>query len=161
MGEQGKQSVFHSSEVELMEAIQLIRSRIAETRPMRIVIDSLSELRHLAGDDATYRLNMDALKPYLIEDDRTVVMVDTLSSPDNFALHTLVHGVINLSFTTPGGRPLPPAVADTEDPGREVPGGASRFRGSDRQGCGLPATRAGVEDGAAELQSGSQWYRRA
>jgi circadian clock protein KaiC len=57
---------------------------------MRIVIDSLSELRHLAGDDATYRLNMDALKPYLIEDDRTVVMVDTLSSPDNFALHT--HG---------------------------------------------------------------------
>ena len=101
MGEQGKQSVFHSSEVELMEAIGLIRTRIAETRPKRIVIDSLSELRHLAGDDATYRLNMDALKPYLIDDDRTVVMVDTLSSPDNFALHTMVHGVINLSFTAP------------------------------------------------------------
>ena len=101
MGEQGNQSVFHSSEVELMDAIKLIRSRIAETRPMRIVIDSLSEFRHLAGDDATYRLNMDALKPYLIDDDRTVVMVDTLSSPDNFALHTLVHGVINLSFSSP------------------------------------------------------------
>lgn len=101
MGAQGKQSVFHSSEVELMEAIKLIRARIAETLPKRIVIDSLSELRHLAGDDATYRLNMDALKPYLIEGDRTVIMVDTLSSPDNFALHTMVHGVINLSFTTP------------------------------------------------------------
>ena len=31
MGEQGKQSVFHSSEVELMEAINLIRTRIAES----------------------------------------------------------------------------------------------------------------------------------
>jgi circadian clock protein KaiC len=101
MGAQGKQSVFRSSEVELMEAIELIRTRIAETRPTRIVIDSLSEFRHLAGDDATYRLNMDALKPYLIGDDRTVVMVDTLSAPDTFALQTMVHGVINLSFTAP------------------------------------------------------------
>ena len=101
MGKHGTQSVFHSSEVELMEAIKLITSRIAETRPKRIVIDSLSEFRHLAGDDATYRLNMDALKPYLIDDDRTVVMVDTLSSPSSFALHTMVHGVINLSFTAP------------------------------------------------------------
>lgn len=101
MGEQGKQSVFHASEVELMEAIKLIRTRIADTRPKRIVIDSLSELRHLAGDDATYRLNMDALKPCLIEGDRTVIMVDTLSSPDNFALHTMVHGVIKLDFTVP------------------------------------------------------------
>jgi circadian clock protein KaiC len=33
MGEQGKQSVFHSSEVELMEAIKLIRTRIAEHGP--------------------------------------------------------------------------------------------------------------------------------
>ena len=101
MGRQGSQSVFHSAEVELMEAIKLIRGRIAETRPMRIVIDSLSEFRHLAGDNVNYRLNMDALKPFLIDDDRTVMMVDTLSSPDNFALHTMVHGVINLSFTTP------------------------------------------------------------
>lgn len=101
MGEQGKQSVFHSSEVELMEAIKLIRIRIAETQPMRVVIDSLSEFRHLAGDNAVYRLNLDALKPNLIDNDRTVVMVDTLSSPDVFALHTMVHGVISLSFSTP------------------------------------------------------------
>lgn len=101
MGAQGKQSVFHSSEVELMETINLIRTRIAETRPVRIVIDSLSEFRHLAGDDATYRLNMDALKPCLIDGDQTVIMVDTLSSPDSFALHTMVHGVINLGFSIP------------------------------------------------------------
>lgn len=101
MGAQGAQTVFHASEVELMEAINLIRDRIGTTRPKRIVIDSLSEFRHLAGDDATYRLNMDALKLYLIDDERTVVLVDTLSSPDNFALHTMVHGVINLSFSAP------------------------------------------------------------
>lgn len=101
IGAQGKQSVLHSSEVELMEALELIRTRIAETRPARIVIDSLSEFRHLAGDEATYRLNMEVLKFDVMDDDRTVIMVDTLSSPDNFALHTMVHGVINLSFDTP------------------------------------------------------------
>lgn len=101
MGTQGKQSVFHSSEVELMQAIRLIKERIAATRPMRIVIDSLSEFRHLAGDDATYRLNLDALKPLLTEGGRTVVLVDTLSPQDKSALHTMVHGVINLSFSSP------------------------------------------------------------
>jgi len=101
LGEQGTQTVFHSSEVELMEAIKLIQSRITETQPTRVVIDSLSEFRYLAGDNAVYRLNMDALKPHLIDNGRTVMLVDTLSSPDSFALHTMVHGVINLSFSSP------------------------------------------------------------
>ncbi len=101
MGAQGKQSVFHSSEVEMLGAIDLIRTRIGETKPARIVIDSLSEFRHLAGDEASYRLNMDALKSYMLDDQRTVMLVDTLSAPDSFALHTMVHGVINLSFSSP------------------------------------------------------------
>ncbi len=101
MGDEGKQSVFHSSEVELMEVIRLIQIRIDEIQPTRLVIDSLSEFRHLAGNDAVYRLNMDVLKPHLIAENRTAIMVDTLSSPDSYSLHTLVHGVISLSFTSP------------------------------------------------------------
>jgi len=101
MGDEGKQSVFYSSEVELMEVIKLIETRIDEIQPTRLVIDSLSEFRHLAGSDAVYRLNMDVLKPHLIAENRTAIMVDTLSSPDTYSLHTLVHGVISLSFSSP------------------------------------------------------------
>ena len=101
MGDEGKQSVFYSSEVELMEVIKLIEARIDEIQPTRLVIDSLSEFRHLAGNDAVYRLNMDVLKPHLIAENRTAIMVDTLSSPDTYSLHTLVHGVISLSFSSP------------------------------------------------------------
>jgi circadian clock protein KaiC len=101
IGTEGRQSVFHSSEVELMEVVKLIRAGISEIKPVRLVIDSLSELRHLAGDNGVYRLNVDALKPHLIDENCTAVLVDTLSSPDSFALHTLVHGVISLSFSTP------------------------------------------------------------
>ena len=101
MGDEGKQSVFYSSEIELMEVIKLIHARIDEIQPTRLVIDSLSEFRHLAGDDAVYRLNMDVLKPHLIAENRTAIMVDTLSSPSSYSLHTLVHGVISLSFFSP------------------------------------------------------------
>lgn len=101
MGDDGKQSVFYSSEVELMEVIKLIEARIDEIKPTRLVIDSLSEFRHLAGDGAVYRLNMDVLKPHLTAENRTAIMVDTLSSPDSYSLHTLVHGVISLSFSSP------------------------------------------------------------
>src|SRR6056297_2348814 len=101
MGDEGKQSVFYSSEVELMEVIKLIEARIDEIQPTRLVIDSLSEFRHLAGSDAVYRLNMYVLKAHLIAENRTAIMVDTLSSPDTYSLHTLVHGVISLSFSSP------------------------------------------------------------
>ncbi len=106
IGEKGRQSVFHSSEIELVDAINLVRQAIADLGPSRIVIDSLSEFRHLAGDDAVYRLNMDALKPHLVAQDCTVVMVDTLVAPDRFALHTMVHGVISLNYTTPDVGPF-------------------------------------------------------
>ena len=101
IGDQGRQSVFHSSEVELVDAINLIRQAITDLGPSRIVIDSLSEFRHLAGDNAVYRLNMDALKPQLVAQGCTVVLVDTLAAPDSFALHTMAHGVISLGYTAP------------------------------------------------------------
>lgn len=100
MGE-GVQSVFHSSEVEFAEATTLIRKRIEALRPRRVVIDGLSELRHLADQESVYRLHMDALKPQLIDDDRTVLLIDSRSAQDGFALHTLVHGVIGLDYEAP------------------------------------------------------------
>ena len=82
--------------------IERIRARIHELRPTRVVIDSLSELRHLAGEGPRYRLHMEALKPSLLEHDSTVILADgPIAGVGGFALHTLVHGVIRLEYLTP------------------------------------------------------------
>ena len=101
-GETGQQTMFHSSEIEFTEVIERIRARIQELRPTRVVIDSLSELRHLAGEGPRYRLHMETLKPSLLEHDSTVILADgPIAGIGGFALHTLVHGVITLEYLTP------------------------------------------------------------
>lgn len=101
-GETGQQTMFHPSEIEFTEVIEQIRARIQELRPTRVVIDSLSELRHLAGDGPRYRLHMETLKPSLLEHDSTVILADgPIAGIGGFALHTLVHGVIRLEYLTP------------------------------------------------------------
>jgi circadian clock protein KaiC len=101
-GEAGQQSLFHPSEIEFVEVIERIRARIHELRPTRVVIDSLSELRHLADEGPRYRLHMEALKPSLLEHDSTVILADgPIAGVGGFALHTLVHGVISLDYLTP------------------------------------------------------------
>ena len=85
--EAGQQSLFHPSEVEFVQVVKRIRAQIHQLRPMRVVIDSLSELRHLAGEGPRYRLHMEALKPSLLEHDSTVILAD--AGANGFALHIL------------------------------------------------------------------------
>ena len=100
--EAGQQSLFHPSEVEFVQVVERIRAQIHQLRPTRVVIDSLSELRHLAGEGPRYRLHMEALKPSLLEHDSTVILADgPIAGANGFALHTLVHGVITLEYLTP------------------------------------------------------------
>ena len=68
--------MFHPSEIEFTEVIERIRNRIDELRPARVVIDSLSELRHLAGEGPATGCSMEALKPSLLEHDSTVIVAD-------------------------------------------------------------------------------------
>ncbi len=102
LGEAEQQSLFHPSEIEFVEVIERIRTRIIELRPKRVVIDSLSELRHLAGDGPRFRLQLESLKPSLLAHAGTIVLADgPITGQDGFALHTLVHGVIALDYLTP------------------------------------------------------------
>ena len=101
-GTAGQQTLFHPSEIEFTEVVERIRARINELRPSRVVIDSLSELRHLAGEGPRYRLHLEALKPSLLEHDSTVILADgPIAGSGGFALHTLVHGVISLEYLVP------------------------------------------------------------
>ena len=57
-----RQTVFHTSELELTEAMQPLLDHVARVKPARVVFDSLSEIRLLAQHPLRYRRQILALK---------------------------------------------------------------------------------------------------
>src|SRR6185503_6449075 len=57
-------TMFHPSEVELGETVRSILADVDRTRPTRMVFDSLSEMRLLAGNPLRYRRQVLALKQF-------------------------------------------------------------------------------------------------
>ncbi|XRD77661.1 AAA family ATPase [Dyella marensis] len=99
LGEGRNQSVFHSWEVELGETVRLIRQEVARIEPVRVVFDSLSELRLLAQDPLRYRRQVLALKQFFSPLNTTVLFIDDLTSEGrdrDTHLHSISHGVISL-----------------------------------------------------------------
>ena len=100
-GEQ-QYTVFHPAEVELSETTRAIRDIVERTKPQRVVFDSLSELRLLAGSTLRYRRQVFALKQFLAERGATVIVLDDSSTADHeLHVHTLAHGIILLEQTQP------------------------------------------------------------
>jgi circadian clock protein KaiC len=92
-----EQSILYPSEVELGETIGKITARIEETQPVRVVFDSLSEMRLLAQDPLRYRRQVLALKQFLSTRSCTVLLLDDKTSePGDLQLHSISHGVISL-----------------------------------------------------------------
>jgi circadian clock protein KaiC len=96
-GEDARQTMFHTSEVELGETMKLLFDEIERIDPARIVLDSLSEMRLLAQNPLRYRRQIFAFKHFLGRSRATVLVLDdmTSNSPD-LQLHSIVHGVITL-----------------------------------------------------------------
>jgi circadian clock protein KaiC len=92
-----RQTLFHSSEIELGEVAQLISDKIDSANPARIVLDSLSEMNMLAQSPLRYRRHILALKRYLTKKGATVLLLDDLTAVDHdLQLHSIAHGVITL-----------------------------------------------------------------
>lgn len=96
--QEGEQyTMFHPSEVELPQATQTILSEVERAKPVRVVFDSLSELRLLAGSPLRYRRQILALKRYFSGRDCTVVLLDDLTATDrDLQVQSIAHGVIQL-----------------------------------------------------------------
>jgi circadian clock protein KaiC len=95
-------TVFHPSEVELTETTRKILADVDRTRPSRIVFDSLSELRLLAGNPLRYRRQILALKQFFGGRKCTVLMLDDLTSAEHdLQVQSIAHGAILLEHTTP------------------------------------------------------------
>lgn len=91
-----QQSVFHPSEVELGETTRKVMDRVDELRPVRVVFDSLSEVRLLAQNALRYRRQILALKQFFSARECTVLLLDDKTAQSDQHLHSIAHGVITL-----------------------------------------------------------------
>jgi circadian clock protein KaiC len=99
---QRQNTLFHPAEVELNETIERVLALVDESKPQRIVIDSLSEMRLLAGDLLRYRRQILALKQQFATRDATVIFLDDGSGDrGDSQLESLAHGVIELDRAAP------------------------------------------------------------
>lgn len=94
---ESEQSILDPSEVELGETIAGVMECVDRLRPVRVVFDSLSEMRLLAQNSLRYRRQILALKQYFSTRQCTVLLLDDRSSdPGDLQLHSIAHGVITL-----------------------------------------------------------------
>ena len=95
-------TVFHPAEVELSETTRSIRETVDRVKPTRVVFDSLTELRLLAGSTLRYRRQVLAIKQFLADRGCTVLVLDNTSPTDQeFHVQTLAHGIVVLEQTQP------------------------------------------------------------
>lgn len=97
-----QQSLLYSSDLELGETTKAIFEQIEAVRPVRVVLDSLSEIRLLAGSSLRYRRQILALKHYFARHSATVLMLDDLTADaQDKTVHSVAHGVIRLEELAP------------------------------------------------------------
>jgi len=94
--------MFQPSDVELGETTRAILAEVERTKPRRIVIDSLSEMRLLAQNPLRYRRQTLALKQFFIGRECTVLLLDDLTSEtEDLQLQSIAHGVLSLEQLSP------------------------------------------------------------
>ena len=105
--DESAQTVFKASEVELSEFRGRLEAAVDHANPDRVVIDSVSELRLLAGDSRQHRKQIALLKRYFVQRGCTLLLTDdnTAEAPQSL-LHSLAHGVVALTSASRafGGR---------------------------------------------------------
>ena len=90
-------TIFHPAEVELQQTVEEVLKAVEERNPIRVVFDSLSEMRLLAREPLRFRRQILAMKQFFNGRDCTVLLLDDKTAPDgDLQLHSLAHGVIVL-----------------------------------------------------------------
>jgi circadian clock protein KaiC len=102
LDERQQQSLLYSSDLELGETTKRIFEAMHASKPDRVVLDSLSEIRLLAQSSLRYRRQLLALKHYFSQNKVTVLLLDDLTADalDN-TIQSIAHGVIRLEELLP------------------------------------------------------------
>ncbi|GAN77111.1 ATPase domain-containing protein [Acidisphaera rubrifaciens] len=102
LDEKQQQSLLYSSDLELGETTRSIIEAIERTKPLRVVFDSLSEIRLLAQSSLRYRRQLLALKHYFSRHGASVLFLDDLTAdPSERTAHSIAHGVLQLEEVAP------------------------------------------------------------
>lgn len=90
-------TMFHPSEVELSETTLKILADVDALKPSRVVFDSLSELRLLAGSSLRYRRQILALKQFFAGRNCTVLLLDDMTATEHdLQVQSISHAVLRL-----------------------------------------------------------------
>lgn len=117
-------TVFHPSEVELSDTTERIIEDVERVRPRRLVFDSLSELRLLAGNALRYRRQILALKQYFAGRKCTVLLLDDLTGADrDLQVQSIAHGSVLLEHALPAFGTVRRRLSVTKYRGSEFRGG--------------------------------------
>src|ERR1700687_1390338 len=97
-----QQSLLYSSDLELGETTKQVFEAVDRTRPDRVVLDSLSEIRLLAQNSLRYRRQILAIKHYFAKFNTTVMLLDDLTADAaDKTVHSVAHGVVRLEELAP------------------------------------------------------------
>lgn len=90
-------SIFHPGDVEMGSTTKGVLSIVAETKPTRVVLDSLSELQLLAANPLVYRRQVLAFKQFFASRSCTALFLDDrTASEGDLQVRSIAHGVISL-----------------------------------------------------------------
>jgi len=97
-----QQSLLYSSDLELGETTTRIFEAMERSKPQRVVLDSLSEIRLLAQSSLRYRRQILALKHFFSQRDTTVLLLDDMTGEtDDKTVHSVAHGVLRMEELAP------------------------------------------------------------
>lgn len=98
-----RQTVVNTAELELRQVIDRLKARLEEVKPVRVVVDSLIDLRLRSPDVLAYRRLFRELMDLLVSHDTTALFLD--STPEfggDSQITGLVHGAVTLQRALPG-----------------------------------------------------------
>ncbi len=90
-------TLFHPSEIELHDLSRNVFEAVENMKPVRAVIDSVSDMRLLARDSLRYRRQILGLKQFFVGRGCTLLLLNEIGSSDaDPHIQSLSHGVIRL-----------------------------------------------------------------
>lgn len=93
---------FHPAEIELNRTTEILMAQVEESKPLRVVFDSLSEMRLMAETPLRYRRQILSLKQFFAGKNCTVLFLDDRTSQANdLQVRSLAHGVLTMEKTSP------------------------------------------------------------
>jgi circadian clock protein KaiC len=93
---------FHPADVELNRTTQALLAEVERTKPVRVVFDSLSEMRMLADTALRYRRQILRFKQFFAGRKCTVLFLDDRSAGQtDLQVESIAHGVIMLEKASP------------------------------------------------------------